>query len=82
MPAEDFVSYVDQIVADIRRRIASGEWPPGHRLPSTRKLTEMYQDQIGVRSTQTVRRAIRRLLETGELRSHWGVAVWVADREE
>jgi GntR family transcriptional regulator len=73
------VPYFQRIVNDIRSRIASGEWPDGHRLPSTARLTEMYGDLYGVRSSYTVRRAVLLLLETGELRGHKGVAVWVCD---
>ncbi|MEU1585834.1 GntR family transcriptional regulator [Micromonospora sp. NPDC005710] len=50
-------------MADIRRRIAAGEWPPGHKLPSTKDMAELYN----VGSQSTVRQAITILIETGEL---------------
>ncbi|WP_422745603.1 GntR family transcriptional regulator [Micromonospora sp. WMMD754] len=61
-----------------RRRIASGEWPPGHKLPSTKALAEMYE----VGSQSTVRQAITILIETGELYGHQGLGVFVADRAD
>lgn len=80
MSAHTFEPYYVQIMADMRRRIAAGEWPPGYKLPSTPELTEMYQQLIGARSNINVRRAIAELKKTGELRSHQGAGVWVADR--
>ncbi|MET8624523.1 GntR family transcriptional regulator [Kitasatospora sp. NPDC004669] len=38
MPDADY----QRIVTDVRRRIADGEWPPGHQLPSRRQMTRMY----------------------------------------
>lgn len=76
---EDFTPYWEQIVADIRARIASGQWPPGHRLPTHHQLWLQYREQIGARSNVHVRRAIEYLVGTGELRSHRGAGVWVAD---
>ncbi|MEE6259354.1 winged helix-turn-helix domain-containing protein [Plantactinospora sonchi] len=70
-----FEPHYRRIIADIRQRIASGEWPPGHKLPSTKALAEMYQ----VRSSSTVRSAVTILLETGELYGHQGLGVFVAD---
>jgi GntR family transcriptional regulator len=76
MPARSFEPHYRRIIADIRQRIASGEWPPGHKLPSTRELAALYE----VRSQSTVRQAITILLETGELRGHQGLGVFVADK--
>ncbi|WP_423202970.1 GntR family transcriptional regulator [Micromonospora kangleipakensis] len=56
------------------KRIASGEWPPGHKLPSTKALAELYE----VGSQSTVRQAITILIETGELYGHQGLGVFVA----
>lgn len=78
MPARVFEPHYRRIIADIRQRIASGEWPPGHKLPSTRELKDLYE----VRSTSTVRQAIMIMLETGELRGHQGLGVFVADKPE
>ncbi|WP_240964812.1 histidine utilization repressor [Acidovorax sp. SRB_24] len=32
-----------RILSDIEQRILSGEWPPGHRIPSEHELTDIYQ---------------------------------------
>ena len=32
-----------RILHDIEQRILSGEWPPGHRIPSEHELTDIYQ---------------------------------------
>ena len=32
-----------RILSDIEQRIVSGEWPPGHRIPSEHELTDIYQ---------------------------------------
>lgn len=32
-----------RILGDIEQRIVSGEWPPGHRIPSEHELTDIYQ---------------------------------------
>ncbi len=60
---------------DIRARIVSGEWPPGHKLPSGPQLVEHY----GV-STNTVRAVIIAMTVTGELRGEQGRGVYVADQ--
>ena len=78
MPAEQFRPLYRQIIDDIRRRIASGEWPPGTKTPSTRELQRMYD----VPSPTTVRQAILILQETGELRGHQGRGVYVAERSQ
>lgn len=75
MPAQRFEPHYRRIIADIRTRIANGEWPPGHKLPSTRALAEMYE----VGSQSTVRQAITIMIETGELYGHQGLGVFVAD---
>ena len=64
--------YVDNIIADIRRRISAGDLKPGDKLPSTTALTEEY----GV-GRNTVRDAINRLKATGELVGHQGLGVMV-----
>ncbi|MFC0508242.1 GntR family transcriptional regulator [Micromonospora costi] len=76
MPARTFEPHYRRIIADIRGRVASGEWPPGYKLPSTKALAEMYE----VRSATTVRQAITILIETGELYGHQGLGVFVSDR--
>lgn len=32
-----------RILGDIEQRILSGQWPPGHRIPSEHELTDIYQ---------------------------------------
>ena len=36
------VSLHQRILNDIEQRIVSGEWPPGHRIPSEHELTDVY----------------------------------------
>jgi len=73
--------YYRRIHDDIRARIASGDWPPGSKLPSTRELVEYYQHQLAYPnlSRLTVRRAVDMLIESGELRGQQGVGVFVAE---
>ncbi|WFE32420.1 GntR family transcriptional regulator [Micromonospora sp. WMMD975] len=70
-----FEPHYRRIIADIRRRIAEGEWPPGHKLPSTKELADLYE----VGSQSTVRQSITILIETGELYGHQGLGVFVPD---
>ncbi|WP_029032957.1 UTRA domain-containing protein [Salinarimonas rosea] len=49
-----------RIRADIERRIHSGEWPPGHRLPTERELTAQYGC-----ARMTVNGALAALVEAG-----------------
>lgn len=78
MPSRPFEPYHAQIKTDMLRRIRSGEWPVGYKLPNTVGLQAMYRDLIGARSNVHVRRAIDELTEEGILRSHRGAGVWVA----
>lgn len=70
-----------RIVDDVRRRIASGEWPPGHKLPSTAELIILYKAELGTTTLapSTLRHAIGLLIELGELRGQQGLGVFVAD---
>ena len=61
-----------QIMDDLRRRIAEGELAPGSKLPTTRKLAEHYGTTPG-----TVRAAVERLLDAGELVGRQGSGVYV-----
>ena len=70
----DFTPLYRRVMAEIREKIRTGEWPPGHRLPSTRDLATQYNVAPG-----TIREAVNRLLETGELRGHQGLGVFVED---
>lgn len=40
-----------EIAADIRSKLASGEWYPGFKLPSTRQLAEHYEVATGTIDT-------------------------------
>jgi DNA-binding transcriptional regulator YhcF (GntR family) len=64
-----------RIAADLRARIAAGEFGPGDRVPSTRELTR----QWGV-AMATATRALSLLQDEGVLRSVRGVGTVVATR--
>lgn len=49
-----------RILSDIRGRILSGEWPPGHRIPFEHELSEQYHC-----SRMTVNKAMSELARTG-----------------
>lgn len=65
----------ERIEADLRRRIAAGEWPAGTRLPGLRALCDEYQT-----SEQPVRRALERLEIAGLVVRRQGGAAIVAER--
>lgn len=57
-----------QVAQLIREAVASGEYPPGSRIPSHRKLAELYG--VGV---ETADRAVQLLLDEGLIvASHLG----------
>jgi GntR family transcriptional regulator len=68
-------------MADIRTRIATGEYPPGHRLPTTEQLRDHYRVAFGspTLTNSTVRQGITLLIEAGVLRGQQGQGVYVAD---
>ncbi len=49
-----------QVAADLRRKIASGEYAPGQRLPSADDLAEIYDV-----APNTARKALRLLRDEG-----------------
>ncbi|HEY6631168.1 MAG TPA: histidine utilization repressor [Rhizobiaceae bacterium] len=49
-----------RILSDIRGRILSGEWPPGHRIPFEHELSDQYQC-----SRMTVNKAMSELARSG-----------------
>lgn len=57
------------VAADLRRRVESGEWPPGAPLPSLSALS----DEYGVSQT-TARKAVSSLVAAGlaETSPGWG----------
>lgn len=61
----------------IRGKIASGEWPPGHQLPSRQDLMREHHVSLTV-----VRDAQNYLRAVGELLSVPSVGYFVPEREE
>ena len=66
------LSVGEQLVEQLRYQVAVGQYKPGDRLPSTRKLA----DQVGV-SFHTVRKAYQRLAEEGVLEVRRGGGYFV-----
>src|SRR5215470_10889085 len=58
---------VGQVIKYLREKIESGEWPPGHEVPSQTKLSE----QTGF-SVETVRNAVSVLAEAGMIYTKQG----------
>jgi GntR family transcriptional regulator len=71
-----------QIMTDIRARVASRDWPPGMKLPSTAELVALYREQLDTDTLapSTVRHAVSLLIEAGELRGQQGLGVFVPAR--
>lgn len=67
----------NQVAADFRAGIMSGDLPPGTPLPSTQEIATAF----GVAGT-TVQSALRLLKAEGYLDSRAGKAVWVRDRSQ
>lgn len=67
------VPHVRRVAADIRARIESGEWPPGHKLPPLHELVVIYRC-----SETPIKQAIRDLQTLGVLEGHQGKGVYVA----
>lgn len=72
MPAVPMSS--EDIAEDIASRIASGEYPPGHQLPSYAQLAELYS--VGV---STAARAVRDLRIRRLIVGSPGRGTYVAD---
>lgn len=53
----------EEVAEDLHRRLTSGEWPAGKRVPSFRRLAEEYRVSLG-----TVQRAFRTLKDEGMVR--------------
>ncbi len=64
-----------QIMDEISRRVALGDWPPGHRLPSIRELAS----ELKV-SVITVKRAYLELERSGVIITQQGRGSWVNDK--
>lgn len=63
-----------QAADDLRRRITTGEFPPGHKLPSIRQLADEYEI-----SPQTVQNALRELRQANLVVAQQGRAFYVRD---
>ena len=59
----------ERVEADLRQRIASGEWQPSDMMPTVAALAEHYRVSPGV-----VHRVLRRLADEGLVRivARWG----------
>jgi GntR family transcriptional regulator len=64
----------ERVAESVRRAIRTGEWKPGHKLPTNR---EMAHDQ-GV-SLATLQKALGRLQDQGWLVSRASIGVYVAE---
>ena len=67
----------DQVIAQIRAQITSGEWPVGSRIPTEPQLVE----QLGV-ARNTVREAVRALAHNGLLDIRQGSGTYVLATSE
>lgn len=67
----------EQVIAELRNQIASGEWPVGSRIPTEPELVE----QLGV-ARNTVREAVRALAHNGLLDIRQGSGTYVAATSE
>jgi GntR family transcriptional regulator len=65
-----------QIAADLRARIMSGELAPGEQLPSTQHLVQRY-----AAANATIQRALAALKNEGFLYSQVGKGVYVRDKQ-
>lgn len=63
-----------EIAADLRQRIADGEYPPGSELPSYRELAKLYSCSVS-----TITRALSLLRHDGIAVGEQGRGVFVAD---
>lgn len=67
----------DQVIAQLRNQITSGEWPVGARIPTESALVE----QLGV-ARNTVREAVRALAHNGLLDIRQGSGTYVVATSE
>ncbi|MFE0653325.1 FadR/GntR family transcriptional regulator [Streptomyces sp. NPDC059534] len=67
----------DQVIAELRNQITSGEWPVGSRIPTEPELVE----QLGV-ARNTVREAVRALAHNGLLDIRQGSGTYVIATSE
>ena len=62
-----------RIQTEIRKKIESGVWLPGEKIPSENEIAEGYRVSLG-----TVRRAIQELVADGQLYNMQGKGTMVA----
>jgi DNA-binding GntR family transcriptional regulator len=67
----------ERVAADIRRRVASGELPPGTRLPAAKDIAE----EMGV-SRNTVNKAMTQLRHEGIVEGRPGYGTFVRGASE
>ncbi|MFB6679808.1 FadR/GntR family transcriptional regulator [Streptomyces sp. NPDC056390] len=67
----------EQVIAELRAQISSGEWPVGSRIPTEPELVE----QLGV-ARNTVREAVRALAHNGLLDIRQGSGTYVVATSE
>src|SRR6478752_10615030 len=67
----------DQVIAQLRNQITTGEWPVGSRIPTEPELVE----QLGV-ARNTVREAVRALAHNGLLDIRQGSGTYVVATSE
>src|SRR6478672_12655028 len=67
----------DQVIAQLRNQITSGEWPVGSRIPTEPELVA----QLGV-ARNTVREAVRALAHNGLLDIRQGSGTYVVATSE
>ncbi|MBQ1072679.1 winged helix-turn-helix transcriptional regulator [Micromonospora sp. C31] len=65
---------MDELLADLVKKIKDGAYPPGSQLPSGRALADEYDV-----SQSTISRAVARLREQGVLVGRPGRGVFVAE---
>lgn len=71
--------FYERIVADLRARIVSGDWPKGTKIPTTRELREYYRHRFDspTLAIATVERALNILKQEGLLRGQQGLGIFV-----
>ncbi|MEW2272306.1 FadR/GntR family transcriptional regulator [Streptomyces griseofuscus] len=67
----------EQVIAELRNQIATGEWPVGSRIPTEPELVE----QLGV-ARNTIREAVRALAHNGLLDIRQGSGTYVVATSE
>ena len=65
---------MNELLADLEKKIKDGTYPPGSQLPSGRVLADQYDV-----SQSTISRAVARLREQGVLVGRPGRGVFVAE---